>query len=172
MYGLLEIAYPKEKQEHFESVFKDADDNERMLMKSVVAKALKDVPKILPSHGLDWILCTLSMHERSIDDTFRIYQSIVKKLPVIVHGLAKQIDRHGKIAWRDSDDAADTCLIGLSFFKENLEKLHQRRAAPSVSYYMQAGALAFKRAGFDSIGEEFSQWVSFIEDELAVTSIS
>jgi hypothetical protein len=66
------------------------------------------------------------------------------------------------------NDMADDCLVGLSFFRERIERMHQRTAAPSTEYYMKAGSLAFQRLGFDEISQNFEGWVNFIENEFLI----
>lgn len=169
MYGLLDVLYTKQKQSAFESVYSDASSTEQMLMRSVVGEALKDTPGIIASHGSDWILCTLSINHKSPEDTLRVFQSIMRKFDAISTGVT--VVNKEKLEWRTICDMADTCLVGLGFFKKHLEQQHKRRGAPSTDYYSHVGALAFRRLGFDSIGEEFQDWVDFIENELALISM-
>ena len=46
--------------------------------------------------------------------------------------------------------------------------MHQKRAAPSVDYYAEAGALVFVRSGYETIGNNFRGWTDFIERELTL----
>ena len=166
MYGLIQILYNEEKQKALESVYSDSDDKTRLLIRSTIAEALKDCPRILESHGNDWILCTLSSYHKSEDDTMRVYQSVMRCFDKMYFGLLTE-----RIRWRSTDDIADGCLIGLSFFKKYMEELHRRRASPSVDYYREAGSLAFNRLGYETISEDFNGWIQFLEKEIVVTSI-
>jgi hypothetical protein len=66
-------------------------------------------------------------------------------------------------------DVADSCLVGLSLFKERFIYTHKYRAAPSPDYYKQVGSLAFYRLGYSGIAEDFGGWLSFLEKELTIS---
>jgi hypothetical protein len=163
MYGLIKVLYDEPKQRAFEMLYLDSDDQDRLLLRATIAEALKDCPRLLPSNGTDWILCTLSSYHKSNDDTLRVFQALMRKIERIQFGLLT-----ADIKWKEMNDVADDCLVGLSFFRRRMELLHQKRAAPSPDYYREAGALAFKRLGFDEISNNFEGWVSFIEKEFIV----
>lgn len=163
MYGLIKLLYDEPKQLAFENLYIDCEDNDRLLMRSIVAERLKDYPHLLPSNGTDWILCTLSTYHKPEDDTMRIFQALMRKLNRIQFGLLTT-----EIKWKEINDVADDCLVGLSFFKNKIEAMHQRRSAPSPDYYFNAGALAFQRLGFDDISKDFGGWINFIENEFII----
>jgi hypothetical protein len=161
MYGLIRELYNEKKQKQFESLYTESDSSTQFLLRAQLAKSLKDCPRLLMSHGTDWILCALSTHNKSEEDTVRVFASVVRKLHKIEFGLLTN-----SIQWRETNDVADSCLVGISFFRKRME-LMNRRGAPSVDYYMKAGSLAFQRLGYENIGTEFADWVDFIEDEFA-----
>lgn len=161
MYGLIKCLYNEEKQKSLETLYSDSDSTTQLLIRSTIAEALKDCPRLLESHGSDWILCTLSSFHKSPDDTMRIYQSIMSHLDKFSVGLLND-----KIQWCELNEIADSCLVGLSFFRKYMEAKHKRKALPSPDYYREAGSTAFHRLGFDEIGAEFDGWVSFIEKEM------
>jgi hypothetical protein len=142
-------------------LYVESDSKEQLLLRSTIAEALKDCPKILPSHGCDWILCTLASYNQSEDDTMRIYSAIMRNLDKFEFGLLTD-----DIKWREMNEVADSCLVGLSFFKKYIALKHQFKAAPSPDYYSQAGSIAFKRLGFNEIGENFVGWINFISKEM------
>ena len=162
MYGIIECLYTLDNQRAFEKLYVESEPKEQMLLRSTIAEALKDCPKILPSHGCDWILCTLASYKQSEDDTMRIYAAIMNNLETFSVGLLTD-----DIKWKEMNDVADSCLIGLSFFRKHLELKHQRRAAPHPNYYSQAGSIAFKRLGWNKIGEDFVGWTDFITKEMS-----
>lgn len=145
------------------SLYNASDIEDQLLLRSTLAEALKDCPRILESHGSDWIFCTLSSFRKSPDDTARVFQAIIRNLERFQLGLLDE-----KIQWREMNEVADSCLVGLSFFREYLERKHQRRACPSPTYYSQAGALVFHRLGYEHIADEFEAWTLFIRKELTV----
>ncbi len=161
MYGLIKCLYSDDKQKALESLYSDSDSSTQLLIRSTIAEALKDCPRLLESHGSDWVLCTLCSYHKPQDDTMRIYQSIMSHLDKFSVGLLDD-----KIQWRELNEIADSCLVGLSFFRKFLEEKHKRKALPSPDYYREAGSAAFRRLGFDEIGAEFNGWVSFIEKEM------
>lgn len=161
MYGLIQTLYSSDNQRAFERLYIDSEPKEQMLLRSTLAEALKDCPKILPSHGYDWILCTLSSYNKSPDDTMRVYQGIVKHIDSFSIGILDD-----KIKWKPMSDIADSCLVGLAFFRKHIEEKHKRRALPSPDYYSKAGAVAFQRLGFDEIGDNFLGWVDFVKKEM------
>lgn len=163
MYGLIREVYDEKKQRAFEQVYVESDSSTQMLMRATLAEALKDCPRILTSHGTDWILCTLASHKKSEEDTIRVFSAIIRKINRIGFGLLTE-----KIEWREANDVADSCLVGIGFFREHMEQLHRYRGAPSVEYYMQAGSLAFQRLGYEKIGDEFEDWVGFIQNEFMI----
>lgn len=167
MYGLIRCLYNEKEQKALESLYSDSDSATQLLIRSTIAEALKDCPKILESHGSDWILCTLSSFHKSSDDTMRVYQSIMSNLGHFSIGLLDD-----GIKWKNLDRISNECLIGVGFFRKYLEERCKRKASPSVEYYSQAGAIAFDRLGFDTIANDFLGWTSFIEKELSVTSIN
>ena len=161
MYGLIRALYNDDTQEAFKNLYIESDPKDQLLLRSVIAEALKDCPKILTSHGSDWILCTLSSYHQSPEDTSRVYQAIMKNLGKFSFGLLTD-----NIKWREMSDVADSCLVGLSFFKENIDYKHKHKAAPSSEYYSKIGSLAFQRLGFEKIGTGFNGWVQFIQKEM------
>lgn len=166
MYGLIEILYDNKKQKSFKSLYGDSSLKDQMLLRATIAEALKDCPKNIPSNGIDWILCTLASYQKSEEDTFRIFQGVSRHIDHISFGLFTE-----DIKWKETNQVADECLVGLSFFRRKMEMMHERRAAPSIEYYKKAGELAFHRLGFESISEDFNGWINFIEKELSTTSI-
>ena len=167
MYGLINILYDEPKQRAFELLYMDSDDQDRLLLRATIAEALKDCPKLISSHGSDFVLCTLSQYNKNEEETMRIFQGIMRCLNKISFGLLTN-----EIEWKDMNSIADESLVGISFFRRHIERMNRRRAAPSVEYYSRAGALAFHRLGYDTIGENFLGWTSFIEKEMAITSIT
>ena len=161
MYGLIETLYTPENQKAFEKLYLDSEPKEQMLLRSTLAEALKDCPKILTSHGSDWILCTLASYQKSEDDTMRVYSAIMRHLDSFSFGLLTD-----EIKWREMNEVADSCLVGLSFFRKYIEVKHKRKASPSPDYYTKAGAVAFNRLGWEDIGDDFNGWISFIEKEM------
>lgn len=164
MYGLIKcLLYDEKKQNAFESVYNNSSINTQLLIRSTIAEALKDCPRILESHGSDFILCTLASYHKNEEDTMRIYQSIMHMFSVISFGFLTE-----DIKFKEMNEVADSCLVGISFFRERMEWLNQRKAAPSVSYYKKMGAVAFHHLGYDAIGDDFNGWISFIEKELVL----
>src|SRR4051812_41514934 len=115
MYGLISCLYTPSNQHAFEKLYVESETKDQMLLRSTIAEALKDCPKILPSHGSDWILCTLASHKKSEDDTMRIYAAIMRNLEKFHFGLLTD-----DIKWKEMNDIADSCLVGLSFFRKNI----------------------------------------------------
>lgn len=163
MYGLLNILYSEKNQIAFKKLYENSDSKDQMLLRSTIVEALKDCPKILTSHGSDWVLSTLTSYKKSEDDTMRVYAAIMRNLEKFHFGLLADDD---EIKWKEINDVADSCLVGLSFFRKNIELKHQVKASPSVDYYTQAGVIAFKRLGFDEIGKDFIGWTDFISKEM------
>lgn len=161
MYGLLKALYCERQQRAFESLYTASEARDQMLLRATLAEALKDCPRILESHGSDWMLCTLASFNRSPDDTLRVFQAIMRHLDHFSVGLLDD-----KIQWREMNEVADSCLVGLSFFYEHLHRNYKRRAAPSPDYYKQVGVIAFQRIGYDTISDEFDGWISFIKKEM------
>jgi hypothetical protein len=161
MYGLIQCLYNKTQQEALEKLYADSDSSTQLLIRSTIANALKDYPKIIESHGADWLLCTLAMNKKSEEDTVRVYQGVMNMLNKMSFGILTD-----DIKFKEMKDIADACLVGIGFFRKHMETLHNRKAAPSVSYYRKAGAVAFKRLGFEEIGKNFNDWTDFIEKEL------
>lgn len=166
MIGLLKCLYDEEKQKSLKSLYEGEDSKTQLLIRSVVAESLKDCPKILESHGNDYILCVLSSYHKSENDTMRVFQSVIKAFDKIDFGLLTE-----NIEFKDLNRTADESLIGIGFFRRYMEENYRRKASPSVEYYSKAGALAFHRLGYDDIGNDFDGWTSFIENEFGIISI-
>ncbi len=164
MYGLIKALYNEKKQREFVSLYTEAEIRDQMLMRATLAEALKDCPRILESHGSDWIFCTLSAFNKSPDDTARIFQGIMRHLDTFTVGILND-----RIQYKETNEIADSCLVGLSFFRKYLEAKHKRKAFPSPDYYRKVGSLAFQRLGYETIGEEFNSWIVFIEKEMTDT---
>lgn len=165
MYGLIKCLYNEQQQTALETLYQDSDSKTQLLIRSTIAEALKDCPKILESHGSDWILCTLASYHKSDDDTARVFQGVMRMFNKMDFGLLTD-----NIKYKEMNAIADSCLVGLAFFRKRFEELHRRRAAPAVSYYRKTGSVAFQRLGYDEIGDNFNGWVDFIEKELTTTS--
>jgi len=74
VYGLIKTVYTEDKQQAFEKLYSDADDvKDQFLLRRTLAQSLQDCPKLIPSHGHDWILCTLTQHERESEETIRVF---------------------------------------------------------------------------------------------------
>ena len=161
VYGLLKTCYTEDKQQAFEKLYSDADDvKDQFLLRRTLAQSLKDCPSFIPSHGTDWILCTLTQHERESEETIRVFHGIMKHMNEFSYGMLTE-----NMKWRAMCDVADCCLIGVGFFREHMERRHRMKAAPSVDYYSKMGALAYQRTGYEDLGEHFDDWTSFIEKE-------
>ena len=166
MYGLIKCLYDEKKQKSLEFLYQDSDIKTQLLIRSTIAEALKDCPRILGSNGSDFILCTLASYHKSEEDTVRVYQAIMKMFDKMYFGLLTD-----NISWRSMESIADSTLVGISFFRKRIEEMNKRRSAPSVEYYSKVGALAFERLGYNNIGENFNNWTTFIEKELSETTI-
>jgi len=165
--SLIKCLYDDKTQKSLESLYLNENCKTQFLIRSVIAESLKDCPKIFDANGTDFILCTLASYHKSDEDTARVFQSIIKKLKHISFGLLTE-----EIKWKEVSDIADTCLVNLSFFRKYMEELCNRRAAPPISYYKEAGSLAFQRLGYENISEDFDGWINFIENELSIISIN
>lgn len=163
MYGLIQVAYDEENQEKFKELYQSADSEDQMLLRSALAHTLKDRVDIIPSHGVDWFLCTLAQYSRESEDVIRVLQSIINNLRKFHFGILDE-----NIEFKPVEEIADTCIVGVGFFREKMERLHDRHGAPSVDYYSQAGALAFVKTGYERIGNDFRGWTEFIEKELTL----
>ncbi len=163
MYGLIQTVYDERKQSLFVDLYSDASPKDQMLLRMTLAQALKDCPSIIPSHGTDWILCTLAQYEKSQDDTIRVLNAIVRCMDGWTHGMLDD-----KIQMKPNAEIADTCIVGVGIFKDYFEYMHKRRAAPSIDYYTKLGALAFHRTGFDDIADDFLGWTEFLEREFTL----
>lgn len=161
MYGLIKCLYDEQKQKSLEDLYSESDSSTQLLIRSTVAEALKDCPKLLESHGSDWVLCTLASFHKSEEDTMRVYQAIMSNLEKFSIGLLDE-----RIQMRGMNEVADSCLVGLSFFRKHLEQKHHYKAFPAPSYWSKVGSVAFYRLGYDRIGEEFNSWVVFINKEM------
>jgi len=164
MYGLLELMYDGKKAESFKDLYIESDSDQQFRLRGYIAEQLKDIPKFIPLHGTDWILCTLCQYQKNEEDTVRIFQSIVRYIhQPITFGLLDE-----KIKSRNMSDVADSCIVGLSIFKERFEYTYKVHASPSPDYYKQLGALAFDKIGYSGIAYNFDGWVQFLEKELTV----
>ena len=164
MRGLLSELYDKKRQTVIEDLYNNSSVKDQLLIRSSIAKAFEDCPRLIPSHATDWLLCVLCKFDKPEDDTMRILNSVHRYIrqPMSFGLLDEDLKK-----WKDIPHIADSCLVGLSFFKPRMEWMHHHRSAPSPDYYKEAGALAFKRSGFDDISEEFSGWIEFLNNELA-----
>lgn len=165
MYGLLEVLYDDvDKRDDFQGLYVDSDISGQLFLRSQIANQLKDCPRFLHDNGTDWILCTLCQYQKDEETTVRVFQSLIRYIdkPIDFGMLDK------KIQMRKMSDIADSCIVGLSLFKDRFVYQHQRHASPSPEYYKQMGALAFERIGYSNIANDFSGWLSFIEKELTV----
>ena len=167
MYGLLEPIYDDDKQKAFEELYSSSDIKTQLLLRSTLAQALQDCPKLISSHGNDWVLCTLAQHEQNEEETIRVFQAIIKCMNKFSYGLLTE-----DIKWREMNEVADSCLVGIGFFRSYMERQHHRRAAPSVEYYSQMGALAYHRLGYEDLGNHFNKWTDFIETEFHILDIT
>ena len=167
MYGLLETVYDNAKQVAFKELYASSDIKTQFLLRSTLAQALQDCPKLIPSHGTDAILCALAQHERDEEETVRVFQGIMRCMDKFSYGLLTE-----EIKWREMNEVADTCLVGIGFFKEYMERQYCRRSAPSVEYYSKMGALAYHRLGYDELGNHFNKWTNFIEKEFHTFDIT
>ena len=164
MYGLISaLEYSTSNQIAFEKLYLDSEPQEQMLLRSTIAEALKDCPNIISMNGPDWILCTLASYHKPEDDTMRVYSGIMRHLEDFSIGLLTD-----DIKWKEMNEIADCCLVGISFFRKYIEIKHQRKALPSPDYYVKAGAMAFLRLGFENIGSDFNGWTSFISKEMTI----
>src|SRR6185503_9569751 len=128
---LIKMAYDKKKQIAFQNLYLDSDVRDKFLLRSALVQALKNCPQLIPNNTKDWILCVLSQYNKPEEDTMRVFQGICKYInKQFSFGLLDE-----KIQWKDSCEIADSCLIGISFFREHFEFLHEYRSAPSVEYY-------------------------------------
>jgi len=166
MYGLIKLVYDNAKQNAFENLYEDSDVKTQFLLRSALSQALQDYPNIIPSHGNDWILCTLTLYKQNEEETIRVFQSIMKCLYTFSYGMLTE-----DIKWQEMNYVADTCMVGISFFKEYMETQHKRKAAPSVDYYSKMGSLAYHRLGYDNIGDHFEGWTNFINKEFHTLDI-
>ena len=87
MYGLIKCLYNEQQQTALETLYQDSDSKTQLLIRSTIAEALKDCPKILESHGSDWILCTLASYHKSDDDTARVFQGVMRMFDKMDFGL-------------------------------------------------------------------------------------
>jgi hypothetical protein len=158
MKALLEILYNSGKAEATQRLYKSSDDSERLLIRSVVAQALKDRADIISGNGADWILCTLCQFERDGENTIRVLRALMRYIgnDIDVGLLNKQIEYKGM------DEVADSCLVGVSIFREYIK----RRSL--IEYYSRVGMLAFDRLGYSNIANEFDGWVEFLRKELTI----
>jgi len=161
MYGLIKCLYDEQKQQSLETLYSESDSHTQLLIRSTIAEALKDCPRLIESHGSDWVLCTLASFNKPEDDTMRVYQAIMSNFDSFSIGL---LDEH--IRLRSPEQVADSCLVGLAFFRRYLEFRHRLKALPSPSYWSRVGSVAFSRLGYNRISEDFDSWVVFISKEM------
>jgi hypothetical protein len=163
VYGLIQTAFDRNKQKSFINFYAEATSKEQMLLRQSLAQALKDCPEVIPSHGTDWMLCTLAQYEKSQDDTTRVLNALVRCLRGWTHGMLTE-----KIQMKPIVEIADTCIVGVGMFRDYFDYMHHRRSAPSVDYYTKLGVFAFHKTGFDDIADDFCGWTEFLEKEFTI----
>lgn len=160
MNELLKILYSEDKVLITKKLYEESDDNkERLLIRSVIASALKDKADIISDNGSDWILCTLCQFGKNEEDTMRVFQSIMRYInkDIDIGLLDKNVKRYKLMS-----ELADSCLVGIGLFSEHVKK------KVSIDYYSKVGSLAFRRLQFDNIANEFNEWTNFLNKELTI----
>lgn len=163
MYGLIQTAFSKKQQKAFVDLYSDASNKEQLLLRQSLAQALKDCPALIPSHGTDWMLCTLAQFEKPEDDTMRVLNALVRCMRGWTHGMLTE-----KIQMKPIVEIADTCIVGIGMFKDYFDYMHRRGGAPTVEYYTKLGVFAFHKTGFDDIADDFVGWTEFLEREFTL----
>jgi hypothetical protein len=162
MASLIDSLFNHSESDAIKKLWNDKNTNE--LIKKEIGKQLLNTDKILIEMPLVQILLitSLSPFAESIEECDQvaciIYWGIKEKdiLPMITEQFGKPF------AYR--------CLISLGFFKRNLAERCKRYAAPSPSFYREAGIRTFNAIGMTTISHHFKSWESFLEEMFVLES--
>jgi hypothetical protein len=67
---------------------------------------------------------------------------------------------------------AERCFVSLSFFRNYMERRTERYGAPSPDFYKSCGVNEFRRAGWETLADHFSDWNDFWRQQFALVNIS
>ena len=115
------------------------------------------------SNNSDWLLNLLYDANKSDIETYRVYKTYERYFNDTRDfiGITEQITDK-TLRFKPLNDLADDCLFSVTFFKALIKSRQQRRGAPGVSYYSNAGKQAFKSIGYPMISINWEFWVSYV----------
>lgn len=140
------------------------DKELRLLIKQQIGRKIIEQEKIIVDAPFSQLILIVSLspfaetEQECVNMASIIYwaRNKVDILPYLINHIDYE---SGHVNYKEF---AYSCLISLGFFKKALVQRFQRRAAPSPSYYRQAGAYSFDKIGMDGISHHFAKWENYI----------
>jgi len=119
-------------------------------------------------HAEDFFLAQLYMANRPENETLRILKTLTRYAKCCDRDIFYSIEIINKktIRLKPLNDLADDCLLTVSLFKKHINKLHNRKASPPFSWYIQIGTGSFERLGYYDIARNYEFWVMFIREHI------
>ena len=115
----------------------------------------------------DWLLNTLYEANKTDIETYRIYQCLTRYISDNREfiGVAEEVVPN-VLRYKPLNDLADDCFFSVTFFPEYIRARKERRGAPGVRFYEQTGRNAYNSIGYSMIAENWSFWVSYINNNV------
>jgi hypothetical protein len=138
------------------------DPGTRLLIRQQLSQLAEDSPGLVPQTSFSWVLCKLSTFGAEETDTLRIYQAFLSQLNELGQ-LCRMFSGDGERLKMDAPAVlANRLTIGLGFFHEQAARRHERRGAPSPTFYQQMAMSCFAVTGYKTIASQLPEWLEFL----------
>lgn len=130
----------------------------RSMMIREIGNKLIESPLILPD-PMDQLLAITSLADFAEEDE-------CLQMVGIIYRHMGDIDVLPAISKHQGKELAERCLLGLSFFQQEMQRRNLRHGAPSPEYYRKVGQYGFKSIGLIEISDHFENWEVFLSERL------
>ena len=115
----------------------------------------------------NWLLETLYNANKTDIETYRLYQCLVRYINDNRNfiGVVEEVVPN-VLRYKPLTDLADDCFFSVTFFPEYIRARKRRRGAPGVRFYEQTGKNAYHSTGYGMISDNWSFWVSYINNHV------
>ena len=115
----------------------------------------------------DWLLNLLYNANKADYETYRVYKCLARYISDNRDfiGVTEEIIP-GTLRYKPLNDLADDCLFSVTFFSGYIQKRHQRRGAPNISFYSHTGKNAYTSIGYPAIANNWEFWVNYVNNHI------
>jgi len=155
--------FAQKRDAHIDALINDPSSREQLLQQA--GQQLPDCGEILWHYPHEQVIALAMSSGIAKADESLYVGYIVDHHMTNIEDILPQVTKHRGTA------LAERCFVSLSFFRDYMKRRTERYGAPSPEFYMGWGVHEFRKAGWETLADHFSEWNDFWRQQFALVNV-